>query len=488
MRPLVLAPLALAACAARGPSMPPAAASVAVPPVGPSFGTAAPTIVLDHDPSERWVALCQAREDTDGDGAIAVWAGQHGEVFGDAMTPYLVVGGGPGFAIDDFLASTDDGRWLAYRRTGRLLLRDAARDIETDLTALGADASEDGAPLGPPRAVSFSPDGASLAYLRARGRRTGVVVRALDGGAERELDPGPGLLWRVAFAGGGRWIDALVVTADRNGDGRVEAPQPRTTLAGGECRAEPGSYGVYGWTGDAPTHRLLPVAGGAPLELDEPLAVWGDVVLARVGGALVLVAQDGARRELVPSSCAARIDARDDAAGRALFVCAAGPTRGQAAYLSADGVAPAGFPLDVPHEDSAEQGRFVWRGALGQLIDLEARRTVSPGGEWELTVGTRALVWRGAGYVVRDFAGGNDTPLPAGILRYSFPRRLRSAVYLGGWLVDVAHARVLGHTSAPPIGVSTAGRALTFTREDGGFDVGPVVWRPVSPAGGAPGG
>src|SRR5690606_25952803 len=85
------------------------------------YGTAHPTFVRAYDRvSSRWMALCQARRDTDGDGTIEVRVGHHGEIFGDEMQLYLVVDGGDGIAIDSIVDSSDNDRWVAVIR-GRSL-------------------------------------------------------------------------------------------------------------------------------------------------------------------------------------------------------------------------------------------------------------------------------------------------------------------------------------------------------------------------------
>ena len=95
-------------------------------PVGTGdFGSAGPTYIRGADLGERWMALCQARTDTDGDGKIEIRVGHHGELFGDGMALFLVLGGGMGTRIDALASRSPDGRWLAVVRGGKVLLVDA---------------------------------------------------------------------------------------------------------------------------------------------------------------------------------------------------------------------------------------------------------------------------------------------------------------------------------------------------------------------------
>lgn len=63
--------------------------------VGGQIGTAHRMIVPDADPAGRWALVCQAREDTDGNGWISFGLGAHGINEGDTAS-HLVRGSGEG--------------------------------------------------------------------------------------------------------------------------------------------------------------------------------------------------------------------------------------------------------------------------------------------------------------------------------------------------------------------------------------------------------
>ena len=75
-----------------------------------SIGTAHPFIFEDVASDGSWVDVCQARQDTTGDGVIQVSIGHHGDVLGDEMQPYLIVGTGTGLAVDELLGNDLDGQ------------------------------------------------------------------------------------------------------------------------------------------------------------------------------------------------------------------------------------------------------------------------------------------------------------------------------------------------------------------------------------------
>src|SRR3984885_15549655 len=76
------------------------------------IGTAAPIGGFMEADNGSWFVVCQARDDTDGDGTLSIRFSGHG-FDGDALVPYLVLGGGPGERIDYPAAATPHGEWLA---------------------------------------------------------------------------------------------------------------------------------------------------------------------------------------------------------------------------------------------------------------------------------------------------------------------------------------------------------------------------------------
>ncbi len=451
-----------------------------------AFGTAHPTVVVAFDPSERWAALCQARADTDGDGEIALHSGYHGEEFGDDLTLYLIVGGGEGVEIDELVRSSRDGRWIVYIRAGRLLLRDMERGVETDLSALGADASDDGNPLAAHRAATFAPDSARVAYLRRRGDRTFVVVRSLPGGEERELDAGPGQVWRAYLLDAG-WVEVDVVSRDTDGNGRVEVPLPHTTLSSRHCRGAPRVYGVYGWGGDRPVVRLFANGGSAPIDVTAVVTTWGDSVVARVDRTLVRIRPDGTRSTLTPASCDARVFATFSERSRSLITCTPPHAREvELQVLTEQGMRPTGIRVGVQRQDNEEEGRYAdfvasARGVRRDVVfDMEALREVANVGGYLGRFGGRALVRRQSELFVRELESAVETPVSVPLDGDVWPRRYGPVIDLEGTLIDVEHARALGRVTSHPVGVNDARRALMpSSLSEEGREIGPLRWQSV---------
>ena len=236
-----------------------------------SIGTRSPGVEYGVDLQRRWAAICEAREDTDRNGKLEVQTFHHGDTGGDQLQPYLVLGSGPGTAIDDLVDSDPEGRWLVVTRRMCVHLVDVRSGKATVLA--GAD-GRSGDPIdGRHRAARFSRDGTSLLYIRSDGARALVVQRDLSSGVERILDPNPGPnpgpnpdpgeLSRAFFESTGQFVVMEVVTRDTDGDGQLRPPRLATTLRARRCRGPVISSSSFGMVGDRPIQRIAAIKGDA---------------------------------------------------------------------------------------------------------------------------------------------------------------------------------------------------------------------------------
>lgn len=100
---------------------------------GQRYGTTHTLYVQQIGARARWISACQPTRDTDGDGEIRVASGQHGEVFGDAMTPFVFLERGPPLEVEAVYDATPDERFIAVAIGGRLALVDATTGTRTDV-------------------------------------------------------------------------------------------------------------------------------------------------------------------------------------------------------------------------------------------------------------------------------------------------------------------------------------------------------------------
>lgn len=304
-QPAAGAPLSKQAPAA--PATPAGAAITDRLPIGSGdFGTAGPTIIRGADPSERWMALCQARSDTDGNGKIAISTGHHGEISGDRMDMYLVLGGGEGTPIDALASSSLDGRWLAIVRGGKVELIDGQSGDVRELP--GADAQSDGRPGASHRAAVIGKD--RLLYIRHDPSGDDkLVVHDLASHAEKEIAV-PGRLWRIDY-GPDRIAHVYVVPRGQ------PFPMLKTTLDAGECIGAPRSYSTYGNRGPKPTEHWIDLDSGKELAADGgEVAVGTTIVRAPSDGALYFDSD-----QIAPPSCRAQVLAVLPSPVRVIAIC-----------------------------------------------------------------------------------------------------------------------------------------------------------------------
>jgi hypothetical protein len=282
------------------PAGPPAPTAPASPrPSGDTVGTAHPLVLEAAARDGAWIAICQARADTDGDGAIAVHAGMHGDTWGDRLVPYLVRGVGEGEAIDSLVGYTQDGRWVIALRAGMLALLDVQAWRWTELP--GADVRDDGVPLGPHRAASVAGRGARMTYLRDDET---IVIRELATDGERVVKVAGARVWRVEVEPTGELALVYALRNDTDGDGTLTWPSVRTSLSDRDCRGPIMSYSTGGWGGDRPDELWLELATGALTSArpGPPAAEEPDLPpLGEVDGRAV-IAVDGAGRKLLAPS------------------------------------------------------------------------------------------------------------------------------------------------------------------------------------------
>ncbi|WP_394834360.1 hypothetical protein LVJ94_48460 [Pendulispora rubella] len=328
------------------------ASSVKPPPVSAeNIGTAHPLLVEAVAPDGHWVVLCQARRDTDGDGTIEVGMADHGDMGGDELEPYFVLGGGEGDRLDAFAGADSTGRYVVFGRGGKLVLFDTFAGQETELS--GGLVDDGKSPFRSRASVSFDERGRRLAYVRGPARRPELVVRELASGLESIVSYGPGELWRARLDPGGElvWLD--VVVADTNDSGAIELPKARTTLASRRCRGRPNVYGTYGWDGDRPIRRVArKVDGWQSTDARDALGAFGQRLVLRRGGAIVL--RDGsAERTLIPPKCHAQIVQADPEHQRLFFGCLGDAPKGERVRaaierLDVDGTrSEVGFELEL---------------------------------------------------------------------------------------------------------------------------------------------
>jgi hypothetical protein len=321
---------------------------------GTPLGTAHPLLVQDVASDGRWVAACQPRADTDGDGKVQVWVGRHGEVSGDELKLYLMTAANPeGLPVDELVAASPEGRWVVYMSEGALILHDIAEGMTIDLQ--GATQVRGRSPVLSHGGADFDDRGEHVAYIRKSPEGDRVVVRTLSSGKESTFDAGPGLIWRVMFAGSGEWLAVAVISKDTDGNTLLDYPEQITSLAGGSCRGPAMSFSTSGYEGDAWQWRTFRIKDQFE-ETREVLARASDGLLVRTDdGSLAWRRASGSEVSLVPADCAANVLGLYDTVPSVLVACDVGTEQG---------------PLRIYHPDMVyELGITDWVNRPVSIVD-----------------------------------------------------------------------------------------------------------------------
>lgn len=469
------------------PPLPPAAKP---PLVMDAIGTRAPTAVVAASPAGDWVVLCQAREDNDGDGKLAVNIVNHGETEGDRLRQYYVERGGTGTEVDAFVGHDPTGRFLAFLREGHLILRDTHAQLETDLSVLGADARDDLASYAPHRAGSFAPDGTRFLYLRRAEDRSLVVVRSLATAAETLVSAGSGTLWRAAFEPDGFFIRIQVVLRDTTGDKKMRWPVREANAAAPTCPLPVPQFVVAGLEPDRLATSLYRLSDDKILERSDFVLTLGPSILTRdEKEALWLEPVTGTRRQVAPPECHGRVLHAHAETQSVLVGCAGEYGQRRGLYLSTPekrirlGYEVAAFESDgrYPYDP-----RFLVLNPGNESILLD----MVTGSITKLPSGT-SLIGGGGGsssslLVTRQnrllWLDGTGMERDLGLRRPPFARVLQSGSFLtlGRLWFDMTNSAVAPATlPSEPTALARTGRVLLYDSPHTAtstLPLGPVEW------------
>jgi hypothetical protein len=435
----------------------------------------------------HWVALCAARNDSNGDGRLTASAGPRGELRGDAFERYLMAPGEE-LSIEAMLGADTSGRYALVMQRGALVLWDAQSRKSLDLSALGADTRLSAQSFAELRTVDFDKQSRRLLYTRRGDSGARLVVRNLEGDSERQFDPGPGSIWRARFDPGGSYAVVELITEDNNKNGRFDFPAP-LLKAPRPCGMTRGRYHTWIDRGDRPTTVLVPLNGGAPLLDPELVMPIGEALLLRDANGALLLSRAGKKRVLEPAACKGRVVHAD--VERELFVvgCAQKKTgkvslelvtRSERKLLN---IELASVEIDREVSD-APRLVALYPGLEAALLDAD-RRELLPLKTSDVvlaTRGARALIRRGNTLLFYDADSRSEQPLPVTLERY--PELLVTApfVFISPALVNLETGTLVGRSSARPLALSSEGQLLIAEVAADGARVarGPLHWQTPS--------
>ncbi|MET0794297.1 MAG: hypothetical protein ABW061_22435 [Polyangiaceae bacterium] len=487
-RPTARSPLAYPQLGARAPATAsPAPSTTATIPAAPTSASIAPPLgvqssvgpfgdapfasegplLLEAAASDgRWVAVCQARKDSDGDGKRSVSFGARGEARGDALTRFLIAPSAE-IVIDGLLSSSGNGRYALVLQRGALVLWDSQSRQALNLSALGADARLSAESFSELRTAAFDANSERLLYVRTGSEGRRVIVRSLLDGSERELDPGSGPIWRARFAPSGTFAVLEMMTQDSNKNGRADFPAP-VLNAPRACAASPGHFHAFVDRGDRPELVLLPLDGSAALHEPDLVMPVADALLLRDSTSALWLERAGKKRLLEPADCKGRIVHAD--ALRELFIigCAQKKKTGRVSLELVTrterkplGLELASVELDRELSDSPRL-LALYPGSDTVLFDADHRdlHPLQPGDVVIATRAGRALVRRGKTPLIYDADTHAEQPLPFTLDKYPDVLVNLPFAFVSPVLINLDVAQVVGTSQARPLALSNGGQLL----------------------------
>lgn len=453
-------------------SLPAAATSAAVP---LTFERAAP--------DGHWLVSCQAREDSDGDGALHVIVGADGELRGDELVRYLTFDSGSELVIDSLLASSADGRWLVIEREGRSELLDSSTGQALDLSALGADTRRFAGQSERHRTLVF--DGERLLYVRG-GHAWELVERQLTSGAERVLLRGNEPLVRFWADAAGVLLIAEVKATDAGRKAEDDLPYALTT-GKSPCRGPLPHYLAPHGTARASSYWVLDRVTGELVRADDFAVAYGKLILRRDADGVVFALNKYGRRVFAPRDCAGRVLWMDPRREQLLLGCALPKkpgrlgvellSRGQRTALEID---VAALPFDEP-AGASERLAPLYPGADVVLFDAEKRllHRLKSGDAVLATRGAHALVRRGRTLLLFDAETGTAAPLAGSVDPFGNVLVQGSLVLASPLVVDVATGSVRGSVTGAALALSSGGDALVpaVPASASSLAIGPLTWQ-----------
>jgi hypothetical protein len=449
-----------------------------------AIGEGGPLVVEQVSPDGRWVALCQARRDSNADGQLRVSVGPRGELHGDDFTRYLVAPGEE-LTTDGVLGADPNGRFVLLMQHGVLLLWDSQSRTNVDLSALGADARLSAESSASLRTLAFDATGEHLLYVRSGESGARLVIRSLNDGSERALDPGPGPIWRARFDRGGAFAVVELLSEDSNKNGKLDFPAPLLSEPR-PCSAGPGRFHTWSDRGDRPETVLVPLSGAAAVHEPDLVMPVRDALLLRDSSGALLLDRAGKKHLLEPAACKGRVVHADPM--RELFIVGCTPKKRNGHVELELVTAAAHKPLELELASSeldrepSDSPRLValYPGADSALFDAD-KREILPLQAGDSVITTRAahaLLRRGNTLFLYDAETRTAQGLPGTLDK--FPQVLLAPpfAFISPLLVNVDTGTVLGQTKLHPLALSNAGQLLISATDPdpSGLTQGPLHW------------
>jgi hypothetical protein len=430
---------------------------------------ASPILVEAAAPDASWTVVCEAREDTDGDGALNVRIGPRGELSGDRLQRYLNLPSGESVAIDELVASSADGHSLVVKRAGHYELWN---DLTGERRPLpGVESAGDGE-LPTPSVAAFTDT--SLFYLRKSAAQKELVELTLATNAERPLYSDREELAGLELDPTNHYV---ILSIARRRATTQNPPPCRGPIP--EIRAARESS-ISGFV-------VVPRAGGKARRVDDLALVFGKELIRRRGDGSLVWDRDGRTRFLADDKCRGRILFAEPTRQLLLLGCEMPkkPWRFEVTLIAGTVRRPlsidvAGLTIDEPPRPGT---RFfpLYPGAETMLFDAERQtlRRFSPGDQILGLTDAHALIRRGRTALLYDAETDRTRELPGKIETLVEVVRTGRMVHASPFVVNLMTGRWVGNVSGRPLALSVTGEVLLAERPASAEALarGPLLWQ-----------
>lgn len=431
-----------------------------------------------------WVSLCQAPIDGH-DGELGVNFEARSGVSSQPLERYLIAPGEE-LAIDALLTSDRLGRFAVVLRHGVVVLWDSLSRTSADLSELGVDPGLSLESFANPRLLAFDNTSEHLLYVKRAAQATRLVVRTLSDGYERELDAGPGIIWRASFDPSGLFVIVQMRNEGASPGARLEQ-QRLVSRAPRPCSGEAARFHAYAEPRFAFETLLIPVSGGTKQRAPGLIMTLASGRVRRDESGALLLEHGDKQRLLEPSACKGRLVHAD--ASRELFIigCMQKKHTGRVNLELVTGTErkPLGIELaqvDLDRE-LADSPRLLalYPGAETVLFDADRQEVVSmqAGDRVVMTRASRALLRRQNSLLIYDADTRSEQALPFAVDKYPVLLVAPPFAFVSPLLVNLDTSAVVGVSEQRPLALSNDGRLLLADVEPNGLQLarGPLCWR-----------
>lgn len=322
-------------------------------------------------------------------------------------------------SITAILGQSPDGRAVAIANGGSWQLIDTESQRTFDLNAFGVDQRR---VLGDQdaRGLAFHPSLPVLALLVQTDGHAGVTFLNFDDGSTRSALPLSSEVFHVAWDAGGEYLVLDELSADSNGNQRLDWPVPELIESSANAPALQGRYIAAAPRGDRAVTSILSQRDAMAVAVPGAIMQDADGWLVLQPDRQIAYAANGVVRRLTPTDCDAKLVASHASTKRVLVGCYE-KSRLRLGLASRQGFVALDVDMpaaeDFPRRPLRQRFLAIYAGTRSYLVDFERSSVVSLAERDQLLAqkGTSIILRRGPNLIRRDALSGDEVVVAEGI-------------------------------------------------------------------------